>query len=447
MKISKKLVIITITACLALCGVGCGFFRNFFNTPPKNIIFIVLDTTRADHLSPYNYERDTTPALKKFADESMIFERAMATAPWTPPSIAGMFTGRYPSSHGLMPPNDQEIAKAESARLDSKLTTMAELLKEKGYNTIGITPNPWTSSEFGFGQGFDIYSFRTRAEAREITRAGMKVLTGRENATTPFFLFLHYLDPHGPYEAPPPYKTMYTKPPVNRAYSNAGHALDFLNSYDGELSYLDHYLGIFFEFLKNKNLYDSTLIVIVGDHGEQFCERGDSGHGFKLFDEELRVPLIVRAPKRTAERLDYTVSNLDVFATVLDYAGIAVPPTSQSISLFNEKELLQRPGVTSEINRKVNWKSFTSLEGKKLIMDFGPLDNVSATNPPAIIGLYDPVNDPFENTILKNEVTTKNLFTHYEEQRRKTLEDKIITEKAPVNNETIEQLRSLGYLK
>jgi arylsulfatase A-like enzyme len=412
----------------------------------KNVLLIVLDTLRADHLGVYGYERDTSPNLDAFARENILFKNAITTSPWTPPSLATFFTGLYPVAHGVMPPNGREEAAAVFHKLSSDLTTAAEFFKQKGYQTSGITPNPWITKTFGYDQGFDSYKEFIRAPAGKITEEAFGELERLSKEAKPFFFYLHYLDPHDPYSPPDRFK-LYNAQKSSYPYDERTQEL--VNLYDGEIRYMDATLGQLFEKLRALNLYEDMVIVIVGDHGEQFKERGDQGHGFRLHQEEVHVPLMVRSgePHRV---VDFTVSTVDVFPTMLELAGFEIPTGIQGVSLKNDENSRERMGVLSEILRKYNQKSITTFEGEKLIIDFGALENKEGSLATMVgAGLFDRTIDPGERAAIENTEKVKELLKVFEElyTMASGSSPAKAKEETTVSDETVKQLKSLGYLQ
>lgn len=427
--------------CVAVFGVVV--WRLFgARTSPPNLMLIVLDTTRADHLGAYGYERQTSPVLDSLAKEHWLFRYAVSAAPWTPPSVATLFTGLYPVAHGVMPPNSRELAREASHRLHEQHLTIAELLQQHGYQTSGITPNPWTKEEFGYHQGFERYQFLNREVAGRISKEGVAEIDRMAKVNRPFFLYLHYLDPHDPYTPPEKYDR-FSGPVSYREHDP--RTLKFVNAYDGEILYMDAAIGSLLEHLKKRGLYDNTHIVIVGDHGEQFKERGHLGHGFQLHNEEIHVPLIVKAPGG-GRTIDYTVSTVDVFPTLVELAGVPMPAFVQGGSLLNDKAARGRIGVLSEIQRIYRQKALVTLDGKKLIIDYGKPDDATAET---TAGVFDRHRDYRERAPLDDRDELKQLFADFEElftglsRERRTPDEGATT---PISEETLDQLKSLGYL-
>ncbi len=326
------------------------------SSPPRNIILIIVDTLRADHLSSYGYARPTTPFLDQLvAQKGARFETAISTAPWTCPSDAAMLTGRTPSSLGT------SYARYNPS-IPASAKTLAEYLAEGGYYTAGFATTYCVKGRLGFSKGFDYYDdslsdrpTSNKARAEEVNRRAMDWLqtTWRASSTgsRPLFLFLYYFDPHDYYDPLPPYDTafdpQYVGPLTPQIFADgkeaasgqvplSGRDIEHLVAlYDGEISYWDAQLGQMLAFLEGQGLMENTLLVVTADHGEQFGERGQWVHGNTLYQEVLRVPLLVRydgavPPGRV---LPDPVQNYDLMPTILDWAGIPVGADVQARSL------------------------------------------------------------------------------------------------------------------
>lgn len=305
---------------------------------PPNVLLVVIDTLRADGLGSYGAERDTSPALDALAAGAVRFDRAYATAPWTQPSVASMFTGLPPHAHGLERPG----------RLPEAARTLAERLRGAGYATAAVVSHGLLGRRTGFDQGFDDFddSDARRSTPGETTRAVTFSATARLDALAakdaPFFLLVHYFDPHYEY---------LRHDDVAFAGARAGrldgtqtirelrelrHDLDdeeraFLRAvYDEEIRHTDAGVGRLLAHLQRLGRFDDTLILVTADHGEEFLERGWIGHTRTLYDELLRVPLIIRPPggEGGGHVVDEPVSLASVTATVTDYAGL--PPADDA---------------------------------------------------------------------------------------------------------------------
>jgi len=347
-------------------------------TGAPNIILIVLDTVRQDRLSPYGSSRDTSPNILRFAEESCVFD-GYSSASWTWPSHATLMTGLYSHENGT----------TSSFFLDSRNKTLAELLGESGYSTAAFVANfGWLSPESGFSQGFDHY-FAECAEsplpfpylaslfllklypdasalnidpcfrAPLINRRAVEWL--KKNGGRPFFMFLNYMDAHVPYHPPHPFDTMWNaeidrpqpdfiRPDVVAYYRyedevNSGkrHMADdertfLLDRYDGEIGYLDKHIGGLLSNLKELGLYENSLIVITSDHGEGFGEHGLVQHTGSLYQEIIRVPLIIKPPANGREiRSGGSASLVHPFHSILSYVQIPHTTGRQDVDLFSGK--------------------------------------------------------------------------------------------------------------
>lgn len=407
----------------------------------------MLDTLRADHLGYMGYERPTSPALDKFASESLRFRYAITSAPWTPPAVASMFTGLYSASHGMMPPSGRELAKKTSSILSENHNTMAEIFSSAGYHTIGITPNPWLKPEFQFNQGFKDFVFELDARADVINKIGLAHLDSRP-ANQPFFLYLHYLDPHRPYTPPAPYDTMFTGPLQNAKFSYKKGVLKALNLYDGEIRFLDDQLGQLFSELRSRGLWENTVIVIISDHGEQFLERGEMGHGNQLFNEEVHVALLLKVPGIPAADVEEVVSPVDILPTLVSISGIDGQNTiKQGVSLIDNEKLKSRIGVLSEIRRDHSQKAITRNDRVRLIMDYPPSSEQDIKPTPKLLGVYDYKADPRERTQLQAPEIVSELRRQFVELNQSIKLAESGTKETSLPDETLKQLGTLGYMK
>lgn len=333
----------------------------------SNVLYIVVDTLRADHLPSYGYSAGTTPHLDAFSKDAVRFENAYANASWTRPSFASLMTGRYASSHGVM---------SKSASLPDAVDTVAELYARGGYTTGGIVTNYNVAPFFNFQQGFDEYHYlapdflfgasdtaaklsllqvlrrvdeRARAavgssrpgaayqDAEVLNREIFGWLDARQKGEA-WFLFAAFMDPHDPY---------YEHPYNGVGYSRAAHVkpdpseADKLRKlYDGEITYWDEHFGKLVAELKQRGLYDALTIVVTADHGEEFMEHGGFWHGTSLYDEQLHVPLFVKLPRgdRAGTHIAHWVESVDVMPTLLSLSKLAIPEGVQGIDLFRGKQ-------------------------------------------------------------------------------------------------------------
>jgi arylsulfatase A-like enzyme len=329
-----------------------------------NVILLGADTLRADRLSSYGYAEAETPNMDALAADGVRYAEMMAQASWTKPSFATVFTSLYPSSH---------TATGKPHRLPQAVVTLAEVLAASGYHTGGFANNPSISASFGFDQGFADYVYLTpdhlfagneaasqtalyqalrRAWAmvageriypqrfyQEASIVNARALDWLEtNKHTRFFLFLHYMDPHDPYFEHPYSGTGYAR--ASDQNPDPVLAPTFSRLYDGEVGYLDGYLGQLFDWLKAEELYDDTLIVLTGDHGEEFQEHGGWWHGQTLYQEQIAVPLIIKYPQqaRAGSVVVELARSLDLAPTILDVSGVPIPAEMMGRSLWGDTE-------------------------------------------------------------------------------------------------------------
>ena len=279
---------------------------------PLNVLLISIDTCRPDHLSAYASGHAATPNIDAVARGGVLFRQAYTTNPLTLPAHTSMLTGVTPLVHGVHDNNNDRLA--------ASVVTLAERLHGDGLATAAFIGAFVLDSQFGLARGFDVYDDRFKvpvgagyasyAERRadEVSRGAIAWLEQHREA--PFFLFVHYFDPHQPYVPPAPFDARYADAP-----------------YDGEIAFTDQEIGHLLDALARLRLADSTLVVITGDHGQAFGEHGEEMHGFLVYQPTIRVPLIMRAPGgRRGAVVDEPVSLVDVVPTVLALRGMAVPP-------------------------------------------------------------------------------------------------------------------------
>jgi arylsulfatase A-like enzyme/tetratricopeptide (TPR) repeat protein len=286
-----------------------------------NIVVITLDTTRADHIGAYGSTLVKTPALDRLAGEGTRFAQAMSSAPLTLPAHSSMFTGRFPPEHGVRD-NGGFFLKPEQ-------TTLAEMLKEKGFATGGFIAAFVLDAKWGMDQGFEEYfddfdiSERRGRSLGNIQRPGNEVVDKAlpwidSVKDRRFFAWIHLYDPHTPYDPPEPQKSEYK-----------GHP------YRGEVAFTDAQVGRVIGFLEERGLLDKTVVAVLGDHGESLGDHGEDSHGFFIYEAVTHVPFIMRAPfEKTGPRVvEDPVRIIDLTPTVLDLAGIPVPAGMSGRSL------------------------------------------------------------------------------------------------------------------
>lgn len=304
---------------------------------PPNVVLIVIDTLRRDHLGCYGETRPLTPALDAFAAAGTLFEQCLAASSWTEPSTASLLTGLYPTRHGCH----------EYARLPDQLELLAERLAAHGYRTLGVSGNPNASPQFGFDQGFDAFHFDDRDKAREyedvtaLVGAAERLLA--QDDGRPTFLYLHVMNVHGPYLTPPEWRERFRATDARdfpfqndvwkdvmrkgrierRAEVTAADLADLRARYAAAVAWTDHVLGEFLARRRATAAGADELVVVTADHGEELFDHGGFGHGFTLHREVVDVPLLLRGPGvGSGQRVGAPVSLVDVPATLLDLLGL-----------------------------------------------------------------------------------------------------------------------------
>lgn len=338
-------------AALVLAAAGCGGDDESSRAAVgegANLLLIVVDTLRPDHTGCYGYERPTTPHIDELASESILFENAIAQAAFTLPSMATLFTSLNPIGHGVRRHPD---AQGRVDPLPAGLTTLSEMLKTRGYATAAVISNSLFQKRFqaGFDAGIDFYDVgHIRRDAGPTTDVAIKYLEANAGSKKPFFLWVHYIDPHWPYDAPPgferpfrhddggqyewvldrfyaenlPREVLNFHPPLDADGVAAG-----ICEYDNEVAYADAEIGRLLAYFEDKGLADNTIVALVSDHGEALGEHGLTfGHSMTLYDEIQKVVFILRPPGGLEPvRVGSQVRLLDFVPTVLAMMGIETP--------------------------------------------------------------------------------------------------------------------------
>jgi arylsulfatase A-like enzyme/cytochrome c-type biogenesis protein CcmH/NrfG len=321
-------LIYPLTIAGVLLAVGILFFggplKRFFHLRKLkscNVILITLDTTRADHLSCYDPDHAQTPNLDALAAAGTVFERCISQVPLTLPAHTTILSGTYPAFH--------QVRDNGGFVVPERLELISETLRKKGFATSAFISAYVLHSKWGLRRGWDYYgdtfhySKMKGLSLSNIQKPAGAVLPEAEawlenNGKKRFFSWIHLYDPHAPYEPPPPFDTQYPGRP-----------------YEGEVAYMDAELGKFFTFLKDRGLWENTLIVVTADHGEMLGEHGEDGHGFFIYEGAVHVPLIIRSPwPLPVGRVPATVEHVDIVPTILDALGIPVGKTPQGKSLL-----------------------------------------------------------------------------------------------------------------
>lgn len=374
---------------------SCGGERltDWDGDPPPSILFISVDTLRADALGMYGYKKPTSPELDAFAKTAAVFEQTMSSASWTLPSFASLFTSYFSSTHKCWKP---------VSKLDESFETLAEILVRNGYDTACYVSHPMLTSSNGMQQGFvhfdDSYSdpeadLAARISSQEISDRGIRFMQQKARVAdgVPWFLWLHYFDPHSYYMPHEGITDDFIEQPGKQRLLLRG-------TYDGEIKYTDIHLGRIFKELEELGLAEETIVVFVSDHGEEFFEHGNVEHGSSLFNELVRVPLVIRVPGEEERRIPEVVRTVDVMPTLLDLVGIAVDFEigGRSLRRLIQGEHLSLPPALMEIQQTKETIMKGIVRGRWKLVHNGSAGG--------ILSLYDLEADPLE----KSDVSDQN---------------------------------------
>ncbi|MEE8169310.1 MAG: sulfatase, partial [Phycisphaerae bacterium] len=338
-----------LTAFLAAMSIGCqseGVAPRRTDRTGRDVVLIVIDTLRADHCSVYGYDRPTTPNIDRLSDDGVVFTRAVSSSSFTGPSVASIMTGRYPrfnsygNGHGY-------------GRLAASETTIAEMFKDAGYTTAAFVCNPILDAPTGLDQGFDVYDARfpeherVRRNIRERTapRCTDDAIAWLETAgdDAPFFLWLHYQDPHGPYTPPDDMARRFAPDDPGEAIPSCGRGRNagegcvpwyqfiddvayfnvYQGRYDAEIAYMDQHLGRLLDWLRDHDRYANATIILTADHGEAMGEHQRYFcHGHSVTRDQTIVPMILKHPGvRPGTRVAAPVGHIDIFPTLAAIIG------------------------------------------------------------------------------------------------------------------------------
>ncbi len=423
---------------------------------PTHVILWLVDTLRADHLSPINPRtRVRTPGLEAFVRDASTFMNAHAQENWTKPSVATLLSGLMPWEH---------TATQQSSVVPRSIELLPEMLRAQGFETASFICNGYVSDRFGFDQGWDTYRNYIRegrrTRARDVAADVLAWLDGRDE-TKPFFLYVHTIDPHVPYRPPREYLGMYgdtdysgvvnfRRNPtlledikLGRLRLRGRDKAHLRALYDGEISYHDAHFRSVMEGLRRRGLADTTMVVVTSDHGEEFWDHGSVGHGHSVYEELLHVPLFVRLPGLPAARIASPVGLVDVVPTILDALGKPIPATVSGRSFLDtlERRGAAQPRVTVS-GFMDSWRTATSGRWKLVL------------RPGRRPRLYDLQEDPGERVDvaaerpltarwLRERMALRLEATRAQGRRSR---HRHRAQSTVIDDETAAQLRALGYV-
>ncbi len=474
---TKKIIFIILFLFIGILSIVL-FFKYQFNKNRANnnhekfnVILIVIDALRADHLGCYGYKRDTSPNIDKFAKEGVLFSRAFSHGPQTLISIPSIFTSLYPGVHKVF---------VEGASLTDKIITLPEILRKRGYNTAAFV-GPQLESISNFSQRFELYLIKKLDKTPPFMFISHwlndKTIHWLRTKPSPFFLYLHYFDVHAPYNPVPPYDKIFYPEPIDAGTKSFIHNLIWesneesiadkkkltnphcfnylISQYDGKIKYVDKQVGALLRALEKSGLSKNTLVILTADHGEEFLEHGWLFHGKRLYDELTHVPLIMRLPGIIPQDkvIPDLVRHIDLVPTILDIVNIQSNNIMQGISLLpliREKDVPKLDSFS-----EVYFKDRRHLKGIrtdkwKFIEVYNVITNKYSYE------LYDLENDPRElNNLVEEKPKEVSLFKEKlrdytfscQKIRSSILGKDFIDKPVILDEETKERLRSLGYVK
>ena len=461
---------------------------------PRNVVFIMIDTLRSDHLEAYGYGRETAPAIAKLASEGTLFDDAVAQGAWTKVSVPSMMSSTYPSANGVY-----ELFH----RLPASADTLAESFREAGYATWGASANGFSGRANNLHQGFEVLHERSslvipegQPRAKTARLLNDRLLPWLDtHYDLPFFVFFHPIDPHSPYRPYRPYDTLWASADDEATYEdwtkqveelveerhrngNLPHAEDLaelgldadefnritLDWYDGSIRAADVEVSRLLQKLEELGLAEDTLVVFVSDHGEEFFDHGGGFHEDNVYGELVNVPLIFRWPAglEAGARIPETVEMLDVVPTILELMGLNRPESMQGESL---RPLLVSSGaprseepVISEWKRRTDQLGHGGVDAQSLILGgFKLVQNLvreGETRPAGVaeFELYDHTSDPLDlnDVAAENPEVVARLADQLSKWRVWAESAKLPTDEeaaGSLDSEELDRLRSLGYLQ
>lgn len=449
----KKLELPILCLLFGICLLSCSQKHRLPKASP-NILILLVDSLRADRLHDYGYFRNTNPFLSEFGKKGVRFTRAYSHSSQTKLSVASLFTGLIPPLHNVRhaaTPSKENKNEILSDVLSNDLVTLAEVLHKEGYSTAAYITNPHLRSFLGFSQGFEEYQYFpfSKFDAEEINEQAVSWL--ERQTMRPYFLYIHYMDVHLPYNPPSKYKYLYTEEKEMDPIQQNGpfqseiteEQLKYTEAlYDAQINYWDDCFQSLIKRMEEKEELNNTLIIILADHGEEFYDHGGFGHGYTLYEEELLVPLyiIFEGLLPTHEIRVDPIQLIDIFPTICHFSGINTAKAPiQGINIFHSdgnkiisNKIHYAETCYGEISRSIQTDKYKLIYQSKL-KDFK---------------LFNLIEDPGEQNDLyshsnpdANRLRGK-LFElmNFEGKRAKSETKKLDTK-------TIEELKSLGYIK
>ncbi len=474
---------------------------------PRGVILIICDTMRSDHLSAYDYGRETTPAMIRMADQGVLFKQCIAQGTWTKVSVPSILTSLYPSVHGI---------KKFTDRLSTSIKTMAEVFSDAGYATIGMSSVLFTGQFTDLHRGFDELhesgSIDSEIHPKTSREYVDRLLPWIElHKDSPFFVMLHVFDPHDPYEPYSPYNTLWADPAMKEVHEQQmkqvrevianptlkrfgmpnlkelqqaridpeafiSHIQDW---YDGSIRGMDVEIARLYEGLRNLDLDDKTLVVLTSDHGEEFLDHGATFHGQSVYSELSHVPLIIRQPGtiEPSAPVETLVQSIDIMPTILEISGITPPDGIQGQSLVpllvggaSGQESADLSFASEAYADAAGWTDRPAVTEKAIVLEPGGatsdsirsvaivkngwklIQNTPHNSEESSYELFEYGVDPLDQKdlsgeradILKELIRDLEAWQRGMDARKGELETKGVSK---LSADELERLRSLGYIK
>lgn len=471
---NKKLILTSVLVIAGLCSLYAVIVTvnaYMFSIKP-NVLLIVVDTLRADHMGCYGYSRKTTPHIdSELAEKGAVFLNAFTQSPWTKPAMGALFTSLYP--HDAQMNNKDTI-------LPDEFVTLAEALKKKGYHTVSFHTAYWASKIFNTDQGFDEY--HELIDLNDGSSEPAPAVTARfiewieKNQDKKYFAYLHYMDPHKPYLAPREFNAMFVADPsklprpmgprammggwnpykpksIDRGWElEASKDLTkenkqrIINYYDAEIRFTDDALGRLFSKLKELDIMDDTLIIFTADHGEEFWEHGTYEHGHTLYNEIMRIPLIIRYNKNiNPQKVNALAGLIDIYPTIMDIVNLPSSRTLKGISLMPALvgNAAPRSSVFCEgilANRGIEKNAVIGTQWKLI-------DHIGSKN--RELELYDLSNNPIEleNVVAQNPAIVSDMKREIAEWQKDQVKLEKDIEFIVPEEYGVGKFHSLGYVQ
>lgn len=447
-KLAGRGLALFMICCLASCGKEIAPVEKTgqTSTARPNVLLIVVDTLRRDHLSCYGHETITSPAIDALARESVVYSRAYSQAPWTTPSIGSLLSSRYPTALGI---------KGDRSALAPQLFLLPEALQAAGYETAAVVSHSFCSSRWGFAQGFSAFDEsnvlgHSAVTSEGVTERGIAFLESRRQTTEPWFLWLHYFDPHcafveheEPSQRPESYTGRVRSGQLYRELWQARRELtpedynELRRLYKSEIRHTDAQIGRVLEQLKQSGALDNTIVVLTADHGEEFGDHGSLGHARTLYEELIGVPLMVRFPGVSPTTIDQPVALIDVYPTLLAALELKPTPGMEGIDIRpNSPALDQARVIYSETNRGGRLRAAIAGDFKLIARGrFGQLTAFDLKSDPKEARPLDLRQDPRSQTLVPA------LAQWWERVQAEALPEQTVE----LTGEDRSQLEQLGY--